>query len=106
MCNALRLYFRREVIGRPHGEPPFPVREDSLLLKKHIMPERSIVIVFAIFCHYSAGERGSPIHKTKIAPVPYRASDAIPLSNYLLERTAVCHRRPKFSIFNFPFSIR
>jgi len=28
-----------------HGEPPFPIREDSMILKTHIMPERNIVIL-------------------------------------------------------------
>lgn len=31
-----------------YGEPPFPFRVDSLQCKKHIMPERNIVIVFTI----------------------------------------------------------
>lgn len=31
---------------------------------------------------------------------------AIPLSNYLLERTAVAHHSPKFSIFNLPTACR
>ncbi|MFQ9384047.1 MAG: hypothetical protein ACLR1I_07440 [Ruminococcus sp.] len=28
-----------------HGEPPYPIREDSMILKTHIMPERNIVIL-------------------------------------------------------------
>ena len=32
--------------------------------------------------------------------------NAISLSNYLLERTAVYHRSPKFSIFNLPTACR
>ena len=31
-----------------YGEPPFPFRVDSLQCKKHITPERNIVIVFTI----------------------------------------------------------
>ena len=38
------IYSVGAVIGRPHGESPFPVREDSMILKTHIMPERNIVI--------------------------------------------------------------
>ena len=29
-----------------YGEPPFPIREDSLILKKHIMPERKMLIIY------------------------------------------------------------
>ena len=46
------------------------------------------------------------LYKAKIASMPYRASDAIPLSNYLLKRAAVCYRSPKFSIFNLPTACR
>jgi len=28
-----------------HGEPPYPIRVDSMILKTHIMPERNIVIL-------------------------------------------------------------
>ena len=40
LCNSVGAF-----IGRPHGEPPFPIREDSMILKTHIMPERNIVIL-------------------------------------------------------------
>ena len=33
----------------PHGEPPFPIREDRLHNKQHIMPECKIASVYAVF---------------------------------------------------------
>lgn len=41
------------------------------------------------------------IIKTKIASEPSRASDAIRLSNYLLERGTATRRNFQFSTFNF-----
>ena len=36
-------------IIRPHGEPPFPIREDRLHNKQHIMPECKIASVYAVY---------------------------------------------------------
>ena len=47
---------------RPHGEPPYPIREDSMILKTHIMPERSIVFLFVQFCrgvHWTPASKGT-----------------------------------------------
>ena len=65
-------------IGRPHGEPPYPIREDSMILKTHIMPERSIVFCLCnsvgAFIGRSHGEPPYPIRedsmilKTHIMP--------------------------------------
>ena len=33
----------------PHGVPPFPIREDRLHNKQHIMPECKIASVYAVY---------------------------------------------------------
>ena len=78
LCNSVGAF-----IGRPHGEPPYPIREDSMILKTHIMPEHSIVFCL---CNSVGAFIGRPHGEP---PYPIREDSMILKTHIMPERSIV-----------------